>query len=225
MWVAGIVLLVACANVANLLLARASHRRRALAVRLALGDRLGRLVRQFLVESVLLASIGGALAVPLAWWGSLLLVRTISTGDSPAPLAVDPDWRTFAFAAVASLLTGILFGLAPAMRGTRLDPGPVMKEGMRGAGRHSHTLDRVLVGAPVALSDLRDSLRPGSCNARHAARPGSRHEGRDARRRPALAHAGPRTGGGASCAFRGPRHRRRTLRAHAPQAPQRESRI
>ena len=152
MWVAGIVLLVACANVANLLLARASHRGRELAVRLALGASRGRLVRQFLVESMLLASIGGALAVPLAWWGSLLLVRTISTGDSPAPLAVDPDWRTFAFAAAASLLTGILFGLAPAMRGTRLDPGPVMKEGMRGAGRHSHTLDRVLVVAQVALS-------------------------------------------------------------------------
>ena len=152
MCVAGMVLLVACANIANLLLARASHRRREIATRLALGASRGRLARQLLTESVLLALIGGALAVPMAWWGSLVLVRMISTGDSPAPLVVDPDWRTFAFAAAASLLTGILFGLAPAIRGTRVDPGPVIKAGMRHAGRHSHTLDRLLVVGQVALS-------------------------------------------------------------------------
>src|ERR1039458_9810937 len=142
MWVAGIVLLVACANIANLLLARASNRRHEIAVRLALGASRGRLVRQLLTESVVLALIGGALAVPMAWWGSLVLVRMISTGDSPAPLVVDPDWRTFAFTATASLLTGILSGLAPAVRSTRVDPGPVIKEGVRHASRSSHTLDR-----------------------------------------------------------------------------------
>ncbi|MGD0774678.1 MAG: ABC transporter permease [Candidatus Solibacter sp.] len=152
MWVAGIVLLVACANIANLLLARASNRRREIATRLALGASRGRLVRQLLAESVVLALLGGALAVPLAWWGSLVMVRMISTGDSPPPLVVDPDWRTFAFTAAASLLTGMLFGLVPAVRGTRVDPGPVMKEGMRQAGRHSHTLDRLLVVTQVALS-------------------------------------------------------------------------
>ena len=152
MSVAGIVLLVACANIANLLLARASNRRREFAVRLALGASRGRLVRQFLTESVVLASVGGAVAVPMAWWGSLALVRMISTGDSRVPLAVDPDWRIFAFTAAVSLLTGILFGLAPAVRGTRVDPGPVMKKGTRGAGRSSHTLDRILVVAQVALS-------------------------------------------------------------------------
>jgi predicted permease len=152
MWVAGIVMLVSCANVANLLLARASTRRREIAVRLALGAGRGRIVRQLLSESLLLASIGGVLAVPMAWWGSSLLVRTISTGDSPPPLSVDPDWRTFAFTAAVSLLTGILFGLAPALRATRLDPGPVIKEGMRHASPSSHLLDRVLVVVQIALS-------------------------------------------------------------------------
>ena len=152
MLVAGIVLLVACANIANLLLARASNRRREFAVRLALGASRGRLVRQLLTESMVLALAGGFLAVPMAWRGSLALVRMMSTGDSRVPLIVDPDWRIFAFAAAVSLLTGILFGLAPALRSTRADPGPVMKEGPRGAGRSSHTLDRTLVVAQVALS-------------------------------------------------------------------------
>ena len=90
--------------------------------------------------------------MPLAWWGSLLLIGMISTGDSPPPLAVDPDWRTFAFTAAVSLLTGILFGLAPALRATRLDPGPIIKQGARHASPSSHLLDRVLVVVQVALS-------------------------------------------------------------------------
>jgi predicted permease len=150
--VAGIVLLVACANIANLLLARASSRRREIAVRLAVGASRGRLIRQVLTESMALALMGGALAVPLAWWGGLLLVRMISTGESPAPLAVAPDLPVFAFTAAVSLLTGLLFGLAPALRGTRIDPGPAMKEGTRHASRRSRALDRILVVTQVALS-------------------------------------------------------------------------
>lgn len=152
MCVAGIVLLVACANIANLLLARASHRGREIAVRLALGASRGRLVRQLITESMVLALAGGFLATPMSWWGSLALVGMISTGDSRVPVAVDPDWRAFAFTAAVSLLTGILSGLAPAVRSTRADPGPVMKEGTRHAGRSSHTLDRTLVVVQVALS-------------------------------------------------------------------------
>jgi len=152
MGVAGIVLLVACANIANLLLARASHRRREIALRLALGATRGRLVRQLVTESMVLAVSGGLLATPMSWWGSSVLVSMISTGDSRAPLTVDPDWRILAFTAAVSLITGILFGLAPAIRSTRADPGPVMKEGLRQAGRSNHTLDRALVMLQVALS-------------------------------------------------------------------------
>jgi predicted permease len=152
MCVSGIVLLVACANLANMLLAGASHRRREIAVRLALGASRGRLVQQLVTESMVLALAGGLLAMPLSWWGSLALVSMISTGDSKTPLAVDPDGRVFAFTAALSVLTGILFGLAPALRSTRADPGPEMKERMRHAGRSARALDRTLVVVQVALS-------------------------------------------------------------------------
>jgi predicted permease len=152
MWVAGIVLLVACANVANLLLARASKRRLEIAVRLALGAGRARVIRQLLTESILLAGVGGVVALAIAWWGSTLLVRVISTGESPIPLDVHPDWRIFGFTAGVSLITGILFGLAPAVRGTRVDPGPAIKEGARQATRSSRLLDRALVVVQVALS-------------------------------------------------------------------------
>ncbi len=143
MGIAAMVLLVACANVANLLLARASSRQREIAVRLALGASRARIIRQLLTESLLLSSIGGILAFAIAWWGSAALVRMISTGDSPVPLDVHPDWRVFGFAAAVSVFTGLLFGIAPAVRGTRVGPGRAMKEGayrVGGAGRSAYFL-------------------------------------------------------------------------------------
>src|SRR5262249_55631179 len=111
MAVSGIVVLIACANVANLLLARGSNRRREIALRLALGAGRARIIRQLLTEGLALSCLGGLLGLAFSWWGSNALVRMISTGDRPLPLDVRPDWTVFGFATGVSLLTGILFGL------------------------------------------------------------------------------------------------------------------
>ena len=152
MGVAGLVLLISCINVANLVLARASHRRREIALRMALGSGRGRVIRQLLTESLLLASAGGIAALGIAWWGGAALVRMISTGDSPVPLDVRPDWPVFGFTAAMSLAGGILFGLVPAIRGTLVDPGTALKEGTYGRTNSSRFLDRVLVAVQVTLS-------------------------------------------------------------------------
>lgn len=152
MGVAAMVLLISCANVANLVLARASHRRREIAVRMALGSGRARVIRQLLTENLLLAAVGGVLALAVARWGSAALVHMISTGDSLVPLDVRPDWHVFGFTAAVSVASGLLFGLVPAIRGTRVDPGSALKEGARGSTRSSRLPDRVLVGIQVTLS-------------------------------------------------------------------------
>ena len=152
MGVAAMVLLISCANVANLVLSRASHRRREIAVRMALGSGRARVVRQLLTENLLLAGVGGVLALAVAQWGSAALVRMISTGDSLVPLDVRVDWHIFGFTAAVSVASGMLFGLVPAIRGTRVDPGSALKEGTRGSTRSSRLPDRVLVGVQITLS-------------------------------------------------------------------------
>jgi predicted lysophospholipase L1 biosynthesis ABC-type transport system permease subunit len=148
------VLLVACANLANLLLARAETRQREIAVRQALGATRTRLVRQLLVESLLLAAAGAALGVWLAQTLSRLLVAFLSTSADPIFLDLSLDWRALGFAAGLAALTCLLFGLAPAIRATRTEPGEVMKAGGRGVttGRERFSLRRALVVAQVALS-------------------------------------------------------------------------
>ena len=122
------VLLIACANVANLMLARSTSRRKEIALRLAIGAGRVRLFRQVLTESVLFAALGGLLGFLFAIWGSDALARVASSGPNPVSLDVHHDARILGFTAGLSLAIGILFGLAPAMRATRTDLNSVLKD-------------------------------------------------------------------------------------------------
>jgi len=153
MAVVGIALLIASINIANLLLARAESRQREIAVRLAVGASRGQLVRQFLTESVLLSVLGGALGLLFAEWGVGFLLTVLSYGRAAVSFALEPDVRILAFTLGVSLLTGILCGLAPALRATRVDLNPVLKgTGSRESRPLRQGLAKSLVVSQVALS-------------------------------------------------------------------------
>ncbi|HLJ44384.1 MAG TPA: ABC transporter permease [Bryobacteraceae bacterium] len=154
--VAGLVLLIACANVANLLLARAAARHKEVGVRLSIGAGKGRLVRQFFTESLLLSFLGGAVGVLFAAGASEVLVRLLSTRRSPMALATSLDTPVLAFTIGITLLTGLLFGLAPALRLSRIDISESLKESGRGLANSGRALrmTKALVITQVALSLL-----------------------------------------------------------------------
>jgi predicted permease len=156
MVIAGIVLLTACANVANLLLARATARQREVGVRLSLGAGRSRLIRQFMTESLVLSGAGGALGVALSVAATRALLVVISDPNQPLQLSTAFDWRMLLFTLATTVVTGIAFGIAPALRGTRSDLAETLKSGGRSAtdsGRRA-TFAKALVAAQVALSLL-----------------------------------------------------------------------
>ena len=151
---AGLVLLIACANLANLMLARATVREREMAVRLAIGAGRARLIRQLLAESFLLAAVGAAAGALLAQMLSRYLLSFLATQGNPLFLQLRPDWRLLAFTTAVAVITCVLFGLTPALRATNAPPVAAMKAAGRGltADREKFGLRRVLVVSQVALS-------------------------------------------------------------------------
>ena len=152
--IAGFVLLIACTNLASLMLARASSRAREIAIRLSLGASRGRLIRQLMAESFLLAATGAAIGLVLSNSVSKFLVSLISTEQNQVFVDLTPDWRVLGFTMGLAVLTCFLFGLAPALRATRNGSAEVLKAGGRGntAGRERFGLRRALVTVQVALS-------------------------------------------------------------------------
>jgi predicted permease len=145
-----VVLLITCANIANLLLARGAARQHEIAIRMALGCGAGRLIRQWLAESLLLSGVGAAFGVLLAQFGTRVLIRYLG-----ASIDLTPDIRVLTFTAGVAIVTGLLCGIAPAWRGTRIQPQAAMKKNSRGVVEGSKVgLGKVLVMAQIALSML-----------------------------------------------------------------------
>jgi putative ABC transport system permease protein len=152
--ISGLVLLIACANLANLMLARAGARERQITIRLALGATRARMIRELLSESLLLSVAGAICGLFLAFAVSRMLVAFISTPDSQIFLDLGMDWRVMAFTTGLAVLTTVFFGLMPAVRATRAEPATLLQSGSRGTsgGRERFSLRRILVVSQVALS-------------------------------------------------------------------------
>ena len=157
MGITGAVLLLACANLANLLLARATTREREIAIRFAIGASRRRIIRQFLIESLLLSAFGAIIGLLVAFWADRLLLMAYLPADSAGDLTISaaPDVRILAFTLITMLLTALIFGLVPALRGSRSDVAPTLKD-QAGAvvGGNNVLFRKVLVGVQVTLSLL-----------------------------------------------------------------------
>jgi predicted permease len=151
MWIASFVLLIACANLANLMLARAVTQRQQIALRGALGAPRSRLVRRALLECVLLALFGGVTGILVAWGGARLILRLAFQHD-PVSISASPSLAVMAFAFAASLLTGLLFGVAPAWLAAHADPIDALRGANRSTGRHTTLAQKALVVAQAAVS-------------------------------------------------------------------------
>ncbi|HLY41607.1 MAG TPA: ABC transporter permease [Terracidiphilus sp.] len=152
----GIVLLIACANLANLLLAKAASREREFCARLALGSTRGRIIRQILIEALVLALTGGALGLGLAFWTTRVIIRFIDDGASHTALSATPDVRVLLFTFAICIVTAVLFGIAPALRGSQADVSGALNASARTAAgtsaRSNRLLPKVLIIVQVALS-------------------------------------------------------------------------
>ncbi len=147
----GLILAITCANIANLLLARAAARRREMALRLSLGAGRFRVVRQLLTESVMLASLGGAVGVLFAIWGMRTLTFLFSSGRRNLTMHAELNWHVLAVTAALAVVCGLLFGLAPAIQSTRSDVMPTLKDGGHGGGQRRRA-QNVLVVGQIAMS-------------------------------------------------------------------------
>jgi macrolide transport system ATP-binding/permease protein len=152
MWIAGLVLLIACANIANLLLVRGMGRRTEMSIRTALGAMRGRIVRQLLTESILLAGMGGLLGLIVAYAGTHMLLMLAFPGAQNVPIDASPSLEVMGFAFGISMLTGILFGVAPAWISAQAKPADALRSGSRTTATGASLLQRVLVVLQAALS-------------------------------------------------------------------------
>jgi predicted permease len=152
MWISGLVLLIACANIANLLLVRGMGRRAEMSVRSALGAMRGRIVQQLLTESVVLAVLSGAAGLLVAYAGTRMLLMLAFPGAGSVPIHASPSRAVMGFACGSSLLTGILFGVAPAWIAAQADPAEALRSGSRTTAGGATLLQRGLVVLQAALS-------------------------------------------------------------------------
>jgi predicted permease len=152
MWISGLVLLIACANIANLLLVRGMGRKAELSVRAALGAMRGRIVRQLLTESLLLSGIGGAVALAVSYAGARMLLMLAFPGEQHVPISASPSAQVLGFALGVSIIAGVLFGVAPALMGSKAPPEDALRSGTRTTARGASLLQRGLVVLQAAVS-------------------------------------------------------------------------